>query len=113
MRRRRPCFTSAQRPIVLLRKRADASFASQLADGLTELGVLLPCTPVQHLLMDDFSAAWDGVEEPMLVMTSGNVHDEPIVTTDEEAYERLADVADAFLGTTGPSSRGSTTRWCA
>ena len=91
-------LTSAQRPIVLLRKRADASFASQLADGLTELGVLLPCTPVQHLLMDDFSAAWDGVEEPMLVMTSGNVHDEPIVTTDEEAYERLADVADAFLG---------------
>lgn len=83
-------LTGSQRPIVLLKKRADANFASGLADGLQELGVMLPYTPVQHLLIHDF----DG----MLVMTSGNVHDEPIVTDDEEAYRVLGDIADAFLG---------------
>ena len=91
-------LASPQRPIVLLRKRRGVAFAEGLADGLTELGVMLPCTPVQHLLMDGFFASWAGVGEPMLVMTSGNVHDEPIVISDAEAYERLGSVADAFLG---------------
>ncbi len=91
-------LASPRRPIVLLRKRRGAALAEGLADGLTELGVMLPCTPVQHLLMDGFFAAWAGVGEPMLVMTSGNVHDEPIVVSDAEAYERLGSVADAFLG---------------
>ena len=83
-------LTGSQRPIVLLRKRADAQFAPGLADDLPELGVMLPYTPVQHLLLHDF----DG----MLVMTSGNIHDEPIVTDDERAREVLAGVADAVLG---------------
>lgn len=83
-------LTGSQRPIVLLRKRADAQFAPGLADDLSELGVMLPYTPVQHLLLHDF----DG----MLVMTSGNIHDEPIVTDDERAREVLAGVADAVLG---------------
>lgn len=83
-------LTGSQRPIVLLRKRADAQFAPGLADDLPELGVMLPYTPVQHLLLHDF----DG----MLVMTSGNIHDEPIVTDDERALEVLAGVADAVLG---------------
>lgn len=83
-------LTGSQRPIVLLRKRADAQFAPGLADDLPELGVMLPYTPVQHLLLHDF----DG----MLVMTSGNIHDEPIVTDDERAREILAGVADAVLG---------------
>lgn len=91
-------LASPQRPIVLLRKRRGVAFAEGLADGLTELGVMLPCTPVQHLLMDGFFASWAGVGEPMLVMTSGNVHDEPIVISDAGAYERLGSVADAFLG---------------
>lgn len=83
-------LTGSQRPIVLLRKRADAQFAPGLADDLPELGVMLPYTPVQHLLLHDFGG--------MLVMTSGNIHDEPIVTDDERAREVLAGVADAVLG---------------
>lgn len=81
---------SPARPIVLLRKRPDAAFAAGLADDLPELGVMLPATPVQHLLV----RAFDG----LLVMTSGNLHDEPIQTDDEEARRALAQVADAFVG---------------
>jgi hydrogenase maturation protein HypF len=83
-------LTGSQRPIVLLKKRADAVFAPGLADGLAELGVMLPYTPIQHLLLQGFGG--------MLVMTSANIHDEPIVTDDEEAQQVLAGVADAFLG---------------
>ena len=94
-------LTSAQRPIVLLKKKPEANFAPQLADALVELGVMLPYTPVQVLLMEAFvaaaGAAGDG-NPPMLVMTSGNVHDEPICMNDEDAYEKLAGIADAFLG---------------
>ncbi len=110
-----------QRPIVLLRKRSGIAFTPGLADRLPELGVMLPSTPVQHLLLHDFAAAvaarqpqpahdvgqgdflsagfgaGDG-SVPLLVMTSGNLHDEPIVIDDADAYERLSGVADAFLG---------------
>ena len=97
----RAVLEGAQRPIVLLKKRAGATFAAGLADDLLELGVMLPYTPVQHLLLHDFAEAAsspDGGMPPLLVMTSGNLHDEPIVTDDEEAYEKLFAVADAFLG---------------
>ena len=87
-------LASPQRPIVLLRKRADARIAAGLADRLPELGVMLPATPVQHLLL----AAFGGP----LVMTSGNLHDEPIQTDDDEARRALAGVADAFLGNNRP-----------
>ncbi|MEG2211197.1 MAG: carbamoyltransferase HypF [Raoultibacter sp.] len=83
-------LSGAQRPIVLLKKKPGVSFAAGLADGLCELGVMLPSTPLQHLLLHDFGG--------MLVMTSGNIHDEPIVTDDDRAYEALAAIADAFLG---------------
>ncbi len=83
-------LTGAQHPIVLCKKKMGAHFAPGLADGLSELGVMLPYTPIQHLLARDFGKP--------IVMTSGNLHDEPIVVDDEEAYEVLADVADAFLG---------------
>lgn len=83
-------LSGSQRPIVLLKKRADAAFVPRLADALPELGVMLPYTPLQHLLLHDYGG--------MLVMTSGNLHDEPIVIDDEDAYERLFSVADAFLG---------------
>ena len=83
-------LASPARPIVLLRKRVDAAYPAGLADKLPELGVMLPTTPLQHLLVRDFGG--------MLVMTSGNLHDEPIQTDDAQAYEALAGVADAFIG---------------
>lgn len=111
----RSVLEASQRPIVLLRKLPGAAFAPGLADRLPELGVMLPYTPVQHLLLHDFAeallchperSAQRGVEgpcaatavPPMLVMTSGNLHDEPIVIDDEDAYVKLFSVADAFLG---------------
>lgn len=87
-------LSSAARPIVLLKKREGASFVTGLADKLPELGVMLPYTPVQYLLMHDFCEAGGA----MLVMTSGNIHDNPIVISDDEAYQQLFSVADGFLG---------------
>ncbi len=108
-------LTGASRPIVLLRKRPDGAIGAGVADKLSELGVMVPYTPVQHLLMHDFAEAWEaahpeeaaascapGVPVPLLVMTSGNVHDEPICIADEEAREKLAGIADAFLGNNRP-----------
>lgn len=108
-------LTGSARPIVLLRKRPDGAIGEGVADGLSELGVMLPYTPVQHVLMHDFAAAWyaahpevaeagdvSGRPVPLLVMTSGNVHDEPICIADEEAREKLAGIADAFLGNNRP-----------
>lgn len=97
----RKTLESPQRPIVLLRKRPGKDLARGVADGLSELGVMLPCTPVQHLLLEEFEKASAGapVATPLaLVMTSGNLHDEPIAMNDADAYESLAGIADAFLG---------------
>lgn len=104
-------LSGMERPIVLLRKKQPAVLAAGVADQLSELGVMLPYTPVQHLLMHDLGVATEVDDRPdgasaasmldapiALVMTSGNVHDEPIVMNDEEAYEKLAGIADGFLG---------------
>lgn len=88
-------LSCVQAPIVLLQKKQNGAFAAGLADGLPELGVMLPNTPLQHLLMHDFKQAGGG---NMLVMTSGNLHTNPIVIDDEEAYSVLGEVADAFIG---------------
>lgn len=87
-------LTGAQRPIVLLKKRVEAHFAEGLADGLSELGAMLPYTPLQHLLLTAFGGP--------LVMTSGNLHDEPIQTDDGKAFVALHDIADAFVGNNRP-----------
>jgi hydrogenase maturation protein HypF len=77
------------RPIVLAPRRAGARVAAAVAPHSAELGVMLPYSPLHHLLLAD-------VGEP-LVMTSGNVSDEPIAYEDEDALERLGGIADAFL----------------
>jgi hydrogenase maturation protein HypF len=76
-------------PIVLAPRRAAAAVAGAVAPGMRELGVMLPYAPLHHLLLRDAGAP--------LVLTSGNVSDEPIAFRDEEALERLAGIADLFL----------------
>jgi hydrogenase maturation protein HypF len=81
------------RPIVLAPRRPQAPVAPGVAPGAGELGLMLPYTPLHHLLLADLEALGGGP----LVMTSGNVSDEPIVYEDEDALARLAAIADAFL----------------
>ena len=78
-----------ERPIVLLQKRPDQTLAASIAPDNRYLGVMLPYTPLHHLLPQD--------EFPALVMTSANLSDEPIAFEDGEVRQRLASVADAFL----------------
>lgn len=80
---------SRQRPIVLLPKREPFPLASSVAPGNTHVGVMLPYTPLHALLLDHAPAS--------LVMTSGNVSEEPIVFGNEEAVERLGGIADALV----------------
>ncbi len=91
----RTALESARRPVVILPRRPDAPLSAELAPGNRTLGVMLPYTPLHYLLFSDspdqppaFSA---------LVMTSGNISEEPIVTSNREAAVRLNRVADAFL----------------
>jgi hydrogenase maturation protein HypF len=86
----RTLLASPQRPIVLLRRRPGAAVAEGVAPRSPCLGLMLPYTPLHHLLMHDL----DGVP---LVMTSGNRSDEPIAYEDDDARERLAGIADLFL----------------
>jgi len=83
---------SQQRPILLLRRKGNTSVASEVAPGQRTLGVMLPYTPLHFLLLEPS----DGYPRA-LVMTSGNLSEEPIATNLGEARQRLAAVADAFL----------------
>lgn len=89
-------LTSAARPIVLLRSRAPRAVVHGVAPGNPRLGVLLPYTPLHHLLFAPVPGHDCPVPE-VLVMTSGNLSDEPICYTDDDARTRLGAVADAFL----------------
>ncbi len=91
------------RPIVLLRRRAGGSpspevsgetagpvsLADNVANRLSEMGVMLPYTPLHHLLLEALGRP--------LVMTSGNLSDEPIATGNQEALDRLSSIADGLL----------------
>jgi hydrogenase maturation protein HypF len=82
-------LTSAQAPIVLLKKKKSAAPALPVAPGNERLGVMLPYTPLHTLLFDE------GLD--VLVMTSANFSEEPIASENEEALLRLKGIADAFL----------------
>ncbi|MEO8191266.1 MAG: carbamoyltransferase HypF [Acidobacteriota bacterium] len=82
-------MTSPARPIVLLRRRTHSTLAEEIAPGLGEAGVMLPCAPLHHLLLAD--------GPPLLVMTSGNLSEEPIARENETAVGKLSGIADAFL----------------
>jgi len=77
------------RPIVLCRRRATAALAAAVAPALDEVGLMLPYSPLHHLLLEDLGAA--------LVATSANVSGEPVLTDPHEAETRLAHVADGYL----------------
>jgi hydrogenase maturation protein HypF len=88
---------SPARPIVLVRRRGDSAVAPSVAPGTPWLGLMLPYTPLHHLLAADTGLP--------LVMTSGNRTDEPIAFDDDEARRRLGDVADLFLAHDRPIHR--------
>lgn len=80
---------SPERPIVLARRCEGAPISQFVAPGMDTLGIMLPYTPLQHLLL--------GADLPVLVMTSANRTDEPICIGNREAVRRLNGIADAFL----------------
>jgi hydrogenase maturation protein HypF len=82
-------LTSVERPIVLATRREPSPLAPDVAPGNPLVGLLLPYSPLHHLLLDR-------VNRP-LVMTSGNASDEPIAYTNDEAYRRLGPIADLLL----------------
>ncbi len=79
---------SPQRPIVLVKKRPGSEIAPEVAPGIPNLGIMLPYSPLHHLLLKEL---------PCLVMTSGNQVDEPVCIGNGEALRRLSGIADYFL----------------
>lgn len=80
---------SRQRPIVLLEKKKDYALAGGVSPKNRTVGVMLPYTPLHYLLIKDHFTA--------LVMTSGNLSEEPIAIDNTDAFDRLRDIADYFL----------------
>jgi hydrogenase maturation protein HypF len=101
------CFANAdeyalletrQRPIVLLHRKPDSPIADDVAPKQVSLGVMLPYTPIHYLLFATKTGIYDSAFTiPPLVMTSGNLSEEPIATGNDEARQRLASLADSFL----------------
>ena len=89
-------LNSAARPIVLMARRGEAPIADSVAPGNPLLGVMLPYTPVHHLLLNPVPGA-DLDPPAVLVMTSANISDEPLCFDDADAATRLPRLADALL----------------
>jgi hydrogenase maturation protein HypF len=86
----RAALASPRSPIVVLPRKAISALPEAIAPGNRTIGIMLPYTPLHHLLFADAPYA-------LLVMTSGNLSEEPIVVSNAEAQQRLAGVADSFL----------------
>ncbi|MBA7643447.1 Carbamoyltransferase HypF [subsurface metagenome] len=82
-------LTSPQSPIVLMKWKTDSSISQAVAPNLRYLGVMLPYTPLHHILLRQTGLP--------LVMTSGNISEEPIAKDNDEAVRRLSGIADYFL----------------
>jgi len=85
------------RPILLVPHNPDMQLSRNIAPGLDNIGIMLPCTPLQELIIQK-------TERP-LIATSANLSGEPIITDNEDIEKRLADVADGFLHHTRPTLR--------
>lgn len=102
---------SIARPIVLLKRKPNSTIAKDVAPGQNQIGVMLPYTPLHYLLFAEVPEQMESGTQhatrnpksasrftlPPLVMTSGNLSEEPIAFTNEDARERLSSLADAFL----------------
>ncbi|HEX5807724.1 MAG TPA: carbamoyltransferase HypF [Anaerolineales bacterium] len=88
----RQLLESLARPIVLLKRKTESNVAKEVAPHQDWVGVMLPYTPLHYLLFADPERQFTA-----LVMTSGNLSEEPIATGNDEARERLSTLADAFL----------------
>jgi hydrogenase maturation protein HypF len=84
-------------PIVIAKRLPNPPVVDSIAPGNPTLGVMLPCTPLHHLLLEM-------VDGP-LVATSGNLSDEPICTDNDDAFDRLGRIADLFLVHNRPIAR--------
>ncbi|MFN3231339.1 MAG: carbamoyltransferase HypF [Alphaproteobacteria bacterium] len=82
-------LSGRERPITLLRRNGTGGIAEGVAPGNPRLGAMLPYTPLHHILMAELDSP--------VVATSGNLSDEPIVTGNDEALQRLSGIADLFL----------------
>src|SRR6266516_1516236 len=88
---------SHRRPIVLLSQRPDCPVAPAVAPAYNTLGIMLPYTPLHHVLLHAFAEQIQPGQLAVLVMTSGNLSDEPIAYQDEDARQRLASIAEGML----------------
>jgi len=85
----RRLLAAVERPIVLVRRREEGGLAEEVAPGNPLVGLMLAYTPLHHLLLAEAARP--------LVMTSGNLSEEPMVAGDEEARQRLSGIADLYL----------------
>ncbi len=77
------------RAVVLLERLDSCDLPSEIAPGLNRIGVMLPYTPLHYIMLQDYNRP--------LIATSGNVSEEPIAINNEDAHNRLANIADGFL----------------
>lgn len=88
---------SIEHPIVLLNKKQEFHLASNIAPGNKRFGVMLPYTPLHYVLLETLREKIGNEKIPALVMTSANLSEEPIAITNEDAKNRLTNIADVFL----------------
>ncbi len=85
------------RPILLVKKNQTSQLCGQISPGLNEVGVMLPYSPLHHLLLNEFGGP--------LIATSANISGEPVLIDNEEVEKRLGHVADAYLHHNRPIER--------
>ena len=95
----RRLLISHQRPIVILARRPESNIVQEVAPGQQTIGIMLPYTPLHYLLFANMTTRSNTLEfdDLCLVMTSGNLSEEPIAIDNNEARQRLAALADFFL----------------